>query len=501
MEDEKLVLPTDYPLDDQGRPTILITDIVIGDRMERDLGDVNQMVESIKEFGILNAVIIDQNNVLIAGMRRTTAASILGMERVPFVRLGPDWDEYELQCVELIENLHRKDLSWSERDIQIATLHKTRQKLYGTQGGGATATRKVRGWGLADTSKITGTSVADISLAVKVAEAIQNDPSLAAEASRANALQTLKRREMQKIRAILASRATEEVSCAIVNMDCLEFLQTLDSESVSLVVTDFPYGTNMESLFAGTIMRDEFTRFQDDYAKSMETIKKIRDELYRVMLPNSVIYAFCGFLQAKDILFYYSELFCVRAVPIIWDKITPGYTANKGKAFAFNWEPLLMMWKNSMRDFNEGEGIILPHEGDVISRKKVIGKDKMGVNEKPVDLLEQLILLSSNPGELVIDPFCGSGSTLEAAAKHERLYKGCDNNNEVVIVAKARLFNYYEGLKDKEEKEMDDKTLMEQDYLDAMEEQRLEGEMNDDETNDDEFTDEDEDLEEEEEDD
>jgi len=58
---------------------------------------------------------------------------------------------------------------------------------------------------------------------------------------------------------------------------------------------------------------------------------------------------------------------------------------------------------------------------------------------KPLPLMERIILASSKPGDLVLDFFAGSGSTLVAAKKHNRKYIGCDLNSEYVNLAKSRL--------------------------------------------------------------
>ena len=59
--------------------------------------------------------------------------------------------------------------------------------------------------------------------------------------------------------------------------------------------------------------------------------------------------------------------------------------------------------------------------------------------QKPLALLERIIKASSNPGDLVLDPFCGSGTTLVSAQKLERRYIGIDSNADAVRIAETRL--------------------------------------------------------------
>ena len=59
--------------------------------------------------------------------------------------------------------------------------------------------------------------------------------------------------------------------------------------------------------------------------------------------------------------------------------------------------------------------------------------------QKPLKLLERIIAASSNPGDTVFDPFCGSGTTLVAAQRLGRLWLGCDESERAIKVAKSRL--------------------------------------------------------------
>ena len=59
--------------------------------------------------------------------------------------------------------------------------------------------------------------------------------------------------------------------------------------------------------------------------------------------------------------------------------------------------------------------------------------------QKPVALLETFVELLSNEGEVVFDPFMGSGSTGVAALKHNRKFIGVDLNNEYCEIAEKRL--------------------------------------------------------------
>jgi site-specific DNA-methyltransferase (adenine-specific) len=67
--------------------------------------------------------------------------------------------------------------------------------------------------------------------------------------------------------------------------------------------------------------------------------------------------------------------------------------------------------------------------------EKVLGKHP---TQKPVELLERLILAATNPGDLILDPFCGSGTTGVAAVKHGRRFIGIDADANYLELARRR---------------------------------------------------------------
>jgi len=60
-------------------------------------------------------------------------------------------------------------------------------------------------------------------------------------------------------------------------------------------------------------------------------------------------------------------------------------------------------------------------------------------NQKPLEIINPFILAHTNPGDLVADPYCGSGSTAVAAVKNNRNFYGADINPHAVTASKARL--------------------------------------------------------------
>jgi site-specific DNA-methyltransferase (adenine-specific) len=100
------------------------------------------------------------------------------------------------------------------------------------------------------------------------------------------------------------------------------------------------------------------------------------------------------------------------------------------------------------RYLDDGEGVQIQ---DIITDIQAISsqaKERLGYpTQKPVALLERIIQASSNPGDLVLDPFCGCGTTIDAAEKLGRQWIGIDITQVAMTTIKKRLLDTYESTK------------------------------------------------------
>lgn len=87
--------------------------IVIQKRVRKSLGDLSSLMESIRKHGLLNPVVINSHNELVAGHRRTEAAKRLGWTTIE-VRIVDGEDEADLVEMEIEENTQRKNLTSDE---------------------------------------------------------------------------------------------------------------------------------------------------------------------------------------------------------------------------------------------------------------------------------------------------------------------------------------------------------------------------------------------------
>lgn len=88
-----------------------IDSIIISDRTRKDFGDIDSLAESISTVGLLQPIVINENNELIDGQRRIKAYVRLGIKEIPFFRANLK----EIILGEFHANSNRKDLTTSER--------------------------------------------------------------------------------------------------------------------------------------------------------------------------------------------------------------------------------------------------------------------------------------------------------------------------------------------------------------------------------------------------
>ena len=239
--------------------------------------------------------------------------------------------------------------------------------------------------------------------------------------------------------------------------NCLEVLPYLPSSFVDLLIVDPPY--NLDKDFNGK----KFKRMTDELY--IEYTENWVEKIIPLLKPNASIYVCCDWQSSSAIETVLKRHFNVQN-RITWQR-------EKGRGALSN-------WKNGMEDIwfaTNSENYTFNVEDVKIRRKviapyKVDGKPKdweettsgnfrntypsnfwddisipywsMPENtahptQKPEKLLAKLILASSNPGDIVFDPFLGSGSTAVTAKKLNRHFVGIEMNEQYCVWVEKRL--------------------------------------------------------------
>lgn len=200
--------------------------------------------------------------------------------------------------------------------------------------------------------------------------------------------------------------------------DCLEVLPSLEGGSVDLIVTDPPYGISYKS-HARKVSRS-YERIQGD--SDLTWLKPFAGECYRLLKENTHLYSFirydtyCAFYEA------FREAGFTMKRTLLWIKGAPSAGDLVGDYAPL--EEWIIFAQKGRRALNGGR------DSNVLSFRKVASTALVHPNQKPLPLLEFLIKKSSNEGEVVLDPFAGSGSTVLAALRCNRDAIGVEVSEE-----------------------------------------------------------------------
>ena len=216
--------------------------------------------------------------------------------------------------------------------------------------------------------------------------------------------------------------------------DAVDWLRSIPTESLDLVVTDPAYESLEKHRAVGTTTRLKHSKSSsNDWFRIFPNARfaELLEETFRVLKKNRHFYLYC---DAETMFVVKPE--AERAgfkfwKPLVWDKKTIGM----GYHYRARYEFILFFEKGKRRLNDLGVA-------DVISVPRV---HRGYPAEKPPAVSELLIKQSTEPGEVIADPFMGSGSVGVAALRLGRRFLGTDLNPEAVELASQRLREFGEG--------------------------------------------------------
>lgn len=242
----------------------------------------------------------------------------------------------------------------------------------------------------------------------------------------------------------------------IIEGNCIDEIKKMPAESVDLVFADPPYFMQTDGIlrrtngtkFAG--VEDEWDKF-DDYAEYDDFTTKWLIECKRVMKKNASIWVIGSFQNIYRLGYIMQNMGFWILNDVIWSK--PNAVPNfGGTRFQNSHETLLWCTKSrnakytfnykTMKYLNNGKqeksvwniGICTGTE-----RLKDEKGQKVHSTQKPEELLYKVIISSSKPGDLILDPFFGTGTTGVMAKATGRNYVGFERENKYIKYAQKRL--------------------------------------------------------------
>jgi site-specific DNA-methyltransferase (adenine-specific) len=217
----------------------------------------------------------------------------------------------------------------------------------------------------------------------------------------------------------------------LVQADCLDYMATLPDGCVDLILTDPPYGISFHSH-----MTDHQRPIENDgFEEWQSMLDPMLAHFTRLLTPTGVCLAFCGGGGRMPV----TAIFTLEAVKhmnliqtLVWRK-----SVGLGWKYRPAYENILVLSKSrdgyafydtssACANLIEGINKYIPQEGE-------------HPTQKPVKLMDRLLAIHSKPGDLVLDPFAGSGSTLVACQNSGRRYIGVEMDAAYCELARKRL--------------------------------------------------------------
>ena len=231
--------------------------------------------------------------------------------------------------------------------------------------------------------------------------------------------------------------------------DSLNELKNIKSASVDLIIADPPY--NLGKKYGNDSDNREFEEYLD-FSRTWISESK------RILMPHGSIYVFVGFrmisyvyqILEKECGLHFVNWICWHYTQGIGK--TRGFSPrhddillfSKSRSFTFNLDDVRVPQKyyrsiNNMRGANPGDVWEFSHVHYCNENRQ------SHPTQKPEGLIERMVLASSNSGDVVLDPFAGSGTTLRVCQQTERNAVGIELNPEYVEMNRRRLGKPFTG--------------------------------------------------------
>ncbi len=245
----------------------------------------------------------------------------------------------------------------------------------------------------------------------------------------------------------------------LINRDVFKAIRNIDDKSIDMIFADPPYflssngitcsGGKMVSVNKGNWDKSLSTKAKHSFNK------KWIKECYRILKDNGTIWISGTLHNIYSIGMALEEEGFKIINNITWQKTNPPPNL-ACKTFTHSTETILWARKdlkkvkytfnyNLMKEFNGNKqmkdvwttSLTKPSE-------KRCGKHP---TQKPLEILDKIILASTNENDIILDPFCGSSTTGISAVKLNRRYIGIDNCKEYIELSKRRYKSFKEECK------------------------------------------------------
>jgi DNA modification methylase len=429
--------------------TIKLTQINIGDRLREDYGDVEGLAESIYELGLIQPIVLRRDSesafTLVAGGRRLTAITSLGITElqhgitsVPGVAgfvYADELPEDRLRELELEENVRRKDMSWQERVLAIDEIHRLKSRR---------AALDSTSWGLKQTGELLGVTMGHTSWILQIAKELRAGSAIKDCEHLTAAIRWLIQQREDEAKAELVRISQESLARQIssasaspvkldnatkpaepsaspgfalanqvcFNHDCRGFLAKCAPEQYDHIVSDPPYAIDMDMLAQTQALSTiDSVRETHDVEQNKELLWTIMPDLFRVLKPKGFCVLWFDSVHWSWLTARAEEVgFRVQRWPLVWCKTSPCANAAAFSNFTKATEMALVLSKQSAT-------LVKPITTNWITASNSEARTAGHPFWKPAEVWNFIFSAIATPGQSVLDPFAGAGSSTTAAIK------------------------------------------------------------------------------------
>ena len=220
------------------------------------------------------------------------------------------------------------------------------------------------------------------------------------------------------------------MSITLTNQSCFDFLKTTPDKSIDLVLIDPPYEVSRDTNFqSGEPKGDNTDRFRvsmdfGEWDNNFTGLDLVIKECYRILKDGGTLICFYDLWKLTALKDYF-ELANFKQLRFIeWVKTNPVPLNSKTNYLTNSREIAVVGVKKGKPTFNS------EYDNGIYNYPICHDKGRFHPTQKPVALLEDLILKHSHKNDTVLDCFAGSGSTAVAAYNTGRNFIGCEVSKE-----------------------------------------------------------------------
>jgi ParB/RepB/Spo0J family partition protein len=362
-------------------------------RQRKSLEGIEELAESIKNIGLINPLTIQKDGQLRTGERRWNAVKMLGWTSVA-VQFIEDLPEFELQLVELEENIKRVNLSWQEECDAISAYHKLRSVD--------------PEWTQEKTADALGMLQREVGEKLAVQKHIDEGDAMIAKADKYSVARNVVRRKQERaVTSVLAGLEGKDTSAPFLNVDFNLWVPAYAGPLFNMLHCDFPYGINFSD---SPRQNSDTASLGEEYSDDISVYMLLLDTLTKAMVNVVAESAHMIFwFSMRHYTMTYLRLgqmgWKVDPFPLVWHKSdNAGVLPDPQRGPRRTYETAFFC--------SRGDRKIVQAVANSVSAPTT--KD-IHMSEKPIEVLRHFMRMTTDGFSNVLDPTAGSGNAIQVA--------------------------------------------------------------------------------------